>query len=51
LITDVAFEQEPLTVLDEGREYAEASLFIDSFIPVDPPNELIPIGSRVRLDI
>ena len=29
-ITDRAFEQEPLTVLDAPREYAEASLFIDS---------------------
>jgi hypothetical protein len=30
LITDVAFEQEPLTVFDAAREYAEASLFIDN---------------------
>ena len=43
LITDVAFEQEPLTVLDAPREYAEASLFIDDVvvplgqIPVDRP--------------
>jgi hypothetical protein len=29
-IGDRTFEQEPLTALDTGREYAEAHLFIDS---------------------
>ena len=35
LITDMSFEQEPLTVLDTAREYAEISLFIDSVTKTD----------------
>ena len=35
LITDMSFEQEPLSVLDTAREYAEVSLFIDSVTKTD----------------